>query len=254
MKNFIPLLSLLMILGFTQEKQAQHTAGIGFELGARVAVGPSALWEPGITDSDMHDYNINIGYSYGLSFSVNFDRWNNLILETMIGNGTQKFDLKERLGAQVGVNTLEWQTTDLYLLYRRENRGGYFEVGPKLSIMNSVDQSVTNNPGFQSEFFEGNLEDFYASSYASAVFGFGGYFAGSRSFSVGLGLRFEYALTNFTSDRGTSTGFGYPFPYDSSYDVGNLRNINVYGTVELRIPIGRVAKVRCGERGFIFGG
>jgi len=254
MKNFIPFLSLLLILGFSQEKQAQHVAGTGFEIGARVAVGPSALWESGITDSDMHDYALNIGYSFGLAFSMNFDRWNNLIVETMFASGSQDFKVKERLGANVGVNTLDWKTTDLYLLYRRENRGGYFEIGPKMSLMNSVEQSITNNPGIQSEFFEGNLDDFYASNFLSAVFGFGGYFAGNRSFSLGLGLRFEYALTNFTSDLGTSTGFGYPLPYDSSYEVGNLRNINVYGTVEIKIPIGRVAKVRCGERGFIFGG
>nr|MBS0037745.1 hypothetical protein [Saprospiraceae bacterium] len=252
MKKFIPFLVLFITLSSANMAFGQRASGIGFELGVRAAFGPSVLYESNIEDSDNHSFNsIKMGYSFGLAFSTGFDQNNYLIFETMYATGTQDYSFNGYTNLIEGTNTIDWNTLDLYLLYRRSYSGAYFEVGPKMSFVNNVEQSLSGNDAVNLEFFP-NVEDHYVDNFMSAVFGFGGYIAGSRAYSLGLGIRLEYALQNFTTDSGKDQG--YPLPYDPSYDPGNLRNINVYGTLELKIPIGRIAQIRCGERGFIFGG
>lgn len=216
-----------------------------FELGAKGGFGPTALWESNISDSDLHDMNINSGYKYGLNVTTNFDNGGAVVFELLFANSKQTYDFDGLEPILSGTNSVEWKSTNLYLLYRMVNRGAFFEIGPKMSFINSVDQTLGN---FE---FDG-IDDAYADNYFSGVLGFGGYLFGSRDFTLGLGLRVEYAFQNFTSSTGRDNN--YPLPYDPTYDAGNLRNINVYGTLEFKIPIGRIARIKCGQRGFLFGG
>lgn len=244
MKNFKFSIILLVALAWSGSAVGQTW----FELGGRFSFGPTVLFDQAIDDNNNHSLNINTGYSFGGAASANFGNAHGTAIEVVYATGKQEYDFSGAAGLVSGVNSIEWNSVDVYALYRKLYAGSYLEIGPKVSLVNSVDQSLSNN---NIEVF-GDVTDFYTDSYISGVLGFGGYFAGSRFFSVGLGLRFEYAFGKFTSSDGEEAGF--PLPYEPTFDGDNLRNINVYGTLEIKIPIGRIAQVKCGERAFIFGG
>ena len=245
LKLILPVIITLLAL----QTQAQD---MWFEAGIKAGYGPTVLWESNISDSDFHDMNINSGVRYGLNLNVNFDQGGGIILETLITHGKQTFDYDGFGDILAGKHTIDWKSTDVFLLYRFVNRGAFIEIGPKMSFMGSVDHDLSNNP--TNPFAEIDVESMYTDNYLSGVLGFGGYLFGSREFTVGLGLRFEYAFQNFTSDEGKEAGFPLTSALDSSYDPGDLRNINVYATLEIKIPIGRFSKIQCGQRGFLFGG
>ena len=224
-----------------------------FEAGAKVGYGPSVLWESNISDSEVHDMNINSGLRYGFNFHVNFDQGGGFVLEGLMTRGNQTYDFSGNDLFNAGEHSIEWRSTDVLLLYRLVNQGAFIEIGPKMSFIGSVEHDLSNNAN---PFAEIDVESMYTDSYLSGVIGFGGYLFGSRDFTVGLGIRFEYGFQNFTSSEGSDNANAFPLTrtLDNTYDPGNLRNINAYATLEIKIPIGRFSKIQCGQRGFLFGG
>lgn len=228
----------------------QASAQLWFEAGGRAMYGATALFESNITDDDEHTMNINTGLSYGALFNLNFSDRHGIAVEAMFANSEQSYEFDGITGSiDAGTNTIEWNSTDVYLMYRALSQGAYFEIGPKLSLVNGVDQ---NTNGFLLTDDAMDVSEFYTDQFLSGVIGFGMYIAGSRYFTVSLGFRVEYAFQNFTNDEGVDNNF--PLPYDNDFMTDNLRNINAYGGIELKFPIGGIAKAQCGQRRFIFGG
>lgn len=250
MKKLICFLFFFASLLLTQQASAQ----LWFEAGGRAMYGATALFESNITDDDEHTMNINTGLSYGALFNLNFSDRHGISIEGMFANSEQSYEFDGIAGVVgSGTNTIEWNSTDLYLMYRALSQGAYFEIGPKLSLVNGVDQNVSSTADqyfLVEEMMD--VSDAYADQFLSGVIGFGMYIAGSKYFTLSVGFRVEYAFQNFTSDQGADSN--YPLPYDNDFMTENLRNINAYGGIELKIPIGGVARAQCGQRRFIFGG
>ena len=246
MKKVTYLIALFTSILLTQ----QATAQLWFEAGGRAMYGATALFESNISDDDEHTMNINTGLSYGALFNLNFSDRHGISVEGMFANSEQSYEFDGIAGVVgSGTNTIEWNSTDLYLMYRALSQGAYFEIGPKLSLVNGVDQ---NTNGFLLTDDAMDVSDAYTDQFLSGVIGFGMYIAGSRYFTLSIGFRVEYAFQNFTSDQGADSNF--PLPYDNDFMTENLRNINAYGGIELKFPIGGIAKAQCGQRRFIFGG
>lgn len=240
MKNlYVLLLFLIPLTGFSQT---------WFEIGGRGMYGITALYDSGITDNDNHTMNLNTGFSYGPTLNVNFGDKHGIAAEVLFANAEQSWDVDPIGINSAFTNTLNWESTDLYLLYRTKSRGAYLELGPKYSMVNMVEQTREIN-GNKSK---SDVSQYYADQHLSAVLGFGMYLAGSKAFTLTLGFRLEYSFADFTSDEGVD--LNVPIEYDPTYERNSLNNINAMGALELRIPIGGVAKAGCGQRRFIFGG
>ena len=151
----------------------------------------------------------------------------------------QKFEYK--LLGVFQESQVKWKNIDLYLLYRYNSSTVYLELGPMLSLVRSVDYTDTSIP------IEIDVEDFYAKKYYSAVFGFGGFLAGTESISLNLGVRVHYALQDFITAEGQLQN--HPAPSTSAYaEYKQTRPLYIEVGLELTFGLGEFAKTSCSKR------
>ncbi len=118
---------------------------------------------------------------------------------------------------------------------------GFYNSAIAVSFINEVTDNV------QGSTVERN--DFYNKNMFSGVIGFGANIIGNDgAFSGILGLRFEYGLTDFVSDAGTTAHA--PLLNAAVYSNGHKStNVAFAGIVfELNWGIGYFAKAQCGAR------
>ncbi len=233
------LLFLFCAFSFlTADVSAQIKGGVTwFDAGLKVKFGGAGLYNTAVVDSDVYNYDLGKtnGFGVGLKMAMNFDN-NGIVLEGMLSQGSQDFESGANDNVQV-----KWKTTDIYLMYRNSANRGYFEIGPKMSLIRGVD--FTNPDGTTVD-----VSDNYQTHY-SGVVGFGGNLLGSDGAFLGiLGLRMEYGFTDAVTTDGL--GLGHPVVDPSIYSAGDkTSNIIFAGVVmELYWGIGYYAKAGCGQR------
>ncbi len=219
---------------------AQPKGGVTwFDAGLKVKYGASGLFNKALSDSPDYDYDLGLSGGLGLGARVGFNYDDHgLALEFMINRGSQPME------DMINGTTfdIDWSTYDIYALYRNSSNRGYFEIGPKYSLINKVerldpgDNTVTMTDDFQ--------------NYMSAVVGFGANLIGSEAFFGMLGLRFEYGLTDAMTDVGRTNGSPVGNANVYANNAGASSNLAFAGIVfELNWGIGYYAKAGCGQRG-----
>lgn len=211
---------------------------IWLEAALKGGYGASFLVNKNILDDNNHAYQVTPGYNFGGKIAVNFGPFNGIALEGLYSTMGQDFEFDH---PQFGTieNKISWKSIDALLLYRHITNRVYFELGPMYSVVQSVDQME----------FDANLEaaaDNYEKNYLSGVLGFGGYVAGTETFSLGLGIRLQYGLTDFVNAEGTKAGF--PTPYTTYESEAVTRPAFAEFMVEFNFGIGRWARTSCSQR------
>jgi len=235
MKKLIFVFLLLPSLMF-----AQRSAKVWwFDVGAKVQTGFTGLYNQVIADDGMWAYDPGKGTTFGGKLGINYDV-HGFTVDAMFGSSTNKFEGPNPKVADVKVNV-----TDLYVLYRNNKSLGYFELGPKLSLINKVENSILEN---------NDVTDQYAANALGGVLGFGVYFLGSDGAMSGiLGLRFEYGFTDIVDEAGIAAA-GDPAPVnDSSFsytgrDYGSTHPIFAGIVFELNFGLGYFGRAGCGRR------
>jgi len=216
----------------------QRSAQWWFDAGLKVQYGATGLYNKAIVDNSEWNYEIGTGSSFGGKLGLNYAT-HGFTLDVMFGSSAQPFD---QSGATT-LNEVKWKHTDLYVLYRNNKSLGFFEIGPKLSLINSVENDNGSMVTDISNQFEGNS--------LAGVLGFGVYLLGSDgAFSGILGFRLEYGITDMVSDAGAAanaplaeTSFAYPQDgYTGSHPI--FAGISF----ELNWGIGYFGKASCGGR------
>ena len=239
------ILTFLFILG-TLSLQAQKKDFTWFDAGIKVQTGASGFYNKALSDSDLYDYEIGLTDAFSIGGKLGFNYGNNgLAVDVMFGRAKQRLEVSS-LG-QTNTN-IEWNTLDVYALYRNAKNLGYFEIGPKISFVNKVEKTGAEAQGDIKSAFNGN--------FISGVIGFGANLIGNDGrFSGILGLRFEYGLTDFVNkDTGLSTGAPVMDPRIYAAD-GYTSTAPIFAGVvfELNWGIGGFGKAACGQRSkFIF--
>lgn len=209
---------------------------VWFDVGLKAQYGAAGLYNKAIADSDAFDYNISTGYSYGGKLGINFG-YSGLAIDIMKSTAKQEF---EKTGSTT-VPTVNWSALDIYALFRNSKNLGYFEIGPKISLINKVEDNI-----------EGSVVDrttSYNKNNIAGVMGFGANIMGNDGrFSGILGLRFEYAFTDFVSAEGKTAQA--PLRSQPVYAGGyKPSNVAFAGVVfELNWGIGYFGKAQCGAR------
>jgi hypothetical protein len=176
---------LLVATAFSVSAQKQI---VWFDCGLKVQGGASGFYSKAIEDAEgiNHELGLTSGFGYGgkLGFNKNYG---GLSLEVMFNKSKQNIEV---LNVADAGYSYEWKTLDVYALYRNAKNLGYFEIGPKYSKLNKMENvssiggrtDITNN-------FNGNN--------FAGVLGFGANIMGNDGrFSGILGLRFEYGFTD----------------------------------------------------------
>jgi hypothetical protein len=235
MKNLLPVLFLLSVLSLQAQKQI-----VWFDTGLKVQYGATGLYNQAIADAANYDYTISTGYSYGGKIGINF-AYNGLSIDVMKSKARQEFENYNTAGTQ-RITSVDWEALDIYALFRNAKNLGYFEIGPKVSFINKVTDNVDGSDTERTASYNENVY--------SGVIGFGANILGSDGrFSGILGLRFEYAFTDFVSAAGQES-FA-PLRDASVYSANGYKSSNIAfaGVVfEFNWGIGYYGKAQCGQR------
>jgi hypothetical protein len=219
------------------------SAQLWLEVGPKATFGPSGYFNSTIANDNQHDYSLNLAFNYGGVIGLNIGDYHGINIEGLLGTYYQNVTYLGDDGPRR--NSLEWEVTDLYLLYRYYPESGYyFELGPKYTFVNERQQT------FGVDFVE--TKGLYEDNYVSAVAGLGAFLAGSEVMVIKAGLRFEYGLTDLVSPEGMSSGF--PAYYANLTDLGTTNAYRISFGLELSFGVGGFAQGACGRRGFITGG
>lgn len=232
---------LFLFLAITVGAEAQ----MWLEIGAKGIYGFKGFYNDNIINDRDHEYKISPGYAYGGLININFADRHGFIIEGLLAENTQKFNY-ELGGSLVTESEVKWSAIDGYLMYRAYNNTAYIEIGPKISLIRSIEQT----PNFLNIY---DIPKQYNEQYWSAALGFGGMILGSEFFTLKMGLRFEYALGDLVSPEGEKNTFSFPAYYASfeSYKASHPFSATI--GLELNFAIGAVARAQCGRRSFIFG-
>jgi hypothetical protein len=234
MKKFT--LSAFCLFLMVQLSNAQE---LWFDAGLKIAYGSSALLNGNILDDDSYSYDLASNLAFGGKFGINYGPNNGFTIDALVGKykGSIEFTPDNINGVY------EWKTLDLYTMYRRNGNLAYFEVGPKMSLVNEMTLTDPMTPGELERSDE-------VKNYFSAVLGFGWYVMGNEGrFSGILGFRVEYGFTDMTSDLGKENGYPVPDiqpPITNDYAKTNPVVASI--VFELNWGVGKFAANNCGAR------
>ncbi len=217
---------------------------IWIDVGAKGGYGLGILTNANLMQDNNHEMRLGTGYSYGGKLGLNFGRNHGFTFDAIWAKNTQLYDYNATL-AEIRNNELAWQNLHLYVMYRLQTDGVYFEAGPRFSRL----QNITHT--FAGLDIAGNGN--YADQTTGAAIGWGGYLLGNEFFVLMLGMRLDYTISDFVSTKGQDAGFPAPYrlPRYSAYKP--TRPVSGQVVMELNFGLGGYAKRRCGERAFIFG-
>jgi len=232
MKKIILLSVLFFAINFGLKSQQMW-----FDAGLKGAYGPTMLINKNVMDERNLTQKITTGFGYGGKFAINFGYIHGITFDFMLNTAHQGYDYTKTNETL----DVDWQTKDIYVLYRLYRTINYMEIGPKFSKV-----SYFRNNDIDTD---GN----YVESYPSAVLGFGWYIFGNKSFTATMGLRFEYAFNDILNKTGKENG--YPVnPYrTTSYDDYTTTNPFIAQlSFEINWGLGYFAKTACGGRRHFF--
>lgn len=233
-KLTLTLSSLLLVLVLNAQE-------IWLETALKGGAGMSFLMNKNILDDNSYRNALTPMYGFGAKVAVNFGAWHGIALEVLFNSSSQKWDYTLTNVSGDLRNEVKWKSLEAYLLYRYIRNRTYLEVGPMYSIIRSVEQ--TDN-----EVQVNDPDPFYEDNYLAGVFGFGGYLGGSETFSVGLGLRVHYGITDFVSDAGRAAGYPNPVRTNIYDSEAKTHPLVAQLLLEFNFGIGYWAKTSCSER------
>ncbi len=228
MKN--NLLFLLLLCSFSLFSQKKI---VWFDLGLKVQNGPRGFYNKAIADDLKinHELGLGGGLGFGGKLGVNFG-YSGLSLEGFYNKGKQAI---ENLNTGGSGYSYEWNSIDIYPLFRNAKNLGYFEIGPKVSFlgkMNKVTGSASNDV----------TNSFNKLNYGG-VLGFGANLMGNDgAFSGILGLRFEYGVNDFVKSGVSSD----PIANSATRTATNQYFAGV--VFELNWGVGYFGVAQCGAR------
>ncbi len=212
------------------------------DAGIKVQYGFTALFNSNATttnaNGDRWDNTLATGTKFGGKIGINFN-YTGITLDVLTGRHSARF---QRLGTNPQItDQIDVSVTDIYLLLRNAKYKGYFEIGPKLSLVGNVSDSDGT----------ANLNDLYESNNLGAVLGFGTYILGPEDgrFSGILGIRLEYGFQDIVNETGRIEGGERSrVPVNYGGEAASTNPIFVGLVFEANWGIGGVGQARCGER------
>ncbi|NOT35877.1 MAG: outer membrane beta-barrel protein [Saprospiraceae bacterium] len=237
------LLFLITIISLNLNAQKIYA---WWDAGAKVGYGLGGFYNANLTKDDNYSYRLNSGYGLGAKFGMYFGLNNGITFDFMYSKYKQDFDYAIP-GNSENLHTIKWNNYDLALLYRHQANGAYVELGPMYSLVNSVNNSDNNDGGDDKD-----VSKFYNENYFSGVFGAGGYIAGSDRFTLMMGLRLGYALTDFVSEEGKTNNYPTPKQTALTAKESTTNPAFVQLVIEGNFALGYYGKASCQKRATLF--
>ena len=238
-KIIILALMAISTVSYSQKEIAWFDAAI------KIMYGSSNIINNAVIDDPNLNYELGFGSALGFGGKFGINRgYNGLAIEVMYTSNGHTF---EGLNDYPAAPKIEWSNLDLYFLFRNAANLGWFEIGPKVSFVQSMNR--TDADGQVTEFAD------YNSRLISGVLGFGVNLIGTDgAFSGQIGLRFEYGFSDLNGQETLGAG-AEPFPFASNlYADGYEKSLPIYAGLvfELNWGLGYYGIAQCGSRAKFF--
>ena len=214
------------------------------DVGVKGGYGLTLLFNQNIFDDASYNHQLSTGYTFGGKFGYNFGELHEVTFDVMSSSFNQKF--KFNVMDSLSGATPEYQSSvayralDLFLMYRNNNSGRYFEIGPMISLI--------RNATHTNEFLEVSNSDAspnWAKNGYGISMGFGAYMIGTENFGVTFGARFNYMI----SDALSATGQYYNYPTNKTYESYKASHpFSAMVVMEMNYDLGYLAQGKCSKR------
>ncbi|MFN8279133.1 MAG: hypothetical protein U0V49_02515 [Saprospiraceae bacterium] len=237
------LLLIALCVAGLQSLQAQKVYA-WWDAGVKASYGLTGFLNSKLINDKNYSYHLNSGGAVGAKFGMYFGLNNGITFDFMYSGYKQGFDY-DLANATIDHNVI-WKNYDLALLYRHQSNGSYIELGPQMSLVRSVKNEYSNNVD------NGDVTGSYNKKYYSAIFGVGGYIFGYENFTLMMGLRLGYALTDFVNDSGKTLNFPTPNQAAKTAKDASTNPAFVQLVLEANLGLGQYAKTSCSKRAHLF--
>ena len=219
------------------------SAQVWLEIGPKAMMGMTGLANANINGDTNHDSSLGFATSLGGAANLSIGERHGLSFELLRANYSHSMTYRGDAAGNRTIN-MEWESLDMYLLYRyiRPN-GAFAEIGGKSTGIFAAQQSYGTN-------WE-DAKGAYADRYFSGCFGVGGFVTANRVLTVKTGLRAEYAFTDLMSEEGQAAN--YPAYYSNYENYAETFPFRLGFYLEVTFGVGGVAQAECGARGVLFG-
>lgn len=237
MKMRTTLCLLLAFLSF--QSQAQNWVDVGL----KGNYGISHLFNVGVLNNPNYAAMFTYNGSYGGKVGFNIGEFHEITFDGMWGKFGQNYDYSieiEPEDHEPFTGSIGFKTTELILMYRNNNEGRYFEVGPSYTLV----KGAAANFGHLS--VQPDDPDALIQPYTSMVMGFGAYVMGTDYFGITMGFRMSYALTDITTTKGQAADFPSFMTNEEEYTQTHPLFFGV--SMEANFDLAYLAKANCGKR------
>lgn len=206
-----------------------------FEVGLKGGPATTFLVNKNFMNDTQFNPKLTPTYFYGAKIGINFGEQNGIAIHCGGTKVQQKFNNEYPL-ALFDERKFTSNLIEIGLLYHRTSNSGYFEVGPRISLVQSGE--LIDDGGSRQD-----ISDDLIGTYYGMDLGFGSYVIGGDHLSLMMGLRFSYGIAPIAQDERPIA------PIQAQYD--DSRSVNVFSAmlcVELNYSLGYLVRSSCGRR------
>ncbi len=213
------------------------------DVGIKGGWGPTFLFNQSIFDDGSYNHQISTRGTFGAKLGFNFNPNHEITFDFMVGGLNQdfKFNVSDSgtIGTQEFGSNIKYSSFDFLLMYRNNNEGKYFEIGPIISNLRSVNKTVEGVDDINFDITKVNKIQ------SGIALGFGAYFMGTDNFGITGGVRISYMASDLISEAGKSNNYPTGKPYDTYKATHPLLVQLVF---EANLDFAYLAKANCGRR------
>lgn len=206
-----------------------------FEVGLKGGPATTFLMNKNFLNDTQFNPKLTPTYFYGAKIGINFGEQNGIAIHAGGTKVQQKF-INEYPNAPFDERKFASNLVEIGVLYHRTSNSGYFEVGPRISLVQSGE--LIDDGGARQD-----ISDELIGTYYGMDLGFGSYVIGGDHLSLMMGLRFSYGITPIDLDERPIA------PIQAQY--GDSRSVNVFSAmlcIELNYSLGYLVRSTCGRR------
>lgn len=224
---------LLTVLFFTT---TQNTgAQTWFEVGLKGGPATTFLLNGNLFDDVAYNHLLTPTYFVGGKIGINFGPHNGIAFHGGMTKLRQKFENFYEIRT-FDKRLIEGNLIDIGALYHRTKDAGYFEVGPRISLVRDAARIDDNGTPLDIS------ENLYTSYYGLDL-GFGAFLIGNDQLTLMTGFRFSYGIAQLADNATVFAPMGAMYETDKSVHV-----LSAMLCLELNYSLGYLVKKSCGRR------
>jgi hypothetical protein len=208
-----------------------------FELGLKGGPATNFLVNSNMLDDQQFNHRLTGTYFYGAKVGINFGEHNGIAFHFGGTRVRQNFDNYYSTAPSSSTTiTTSAHLFEIGALYHRTNGSGYFEVGPRLSMVQNA--AIYNNGSNPIDI----TDDVYPNYYGIDL-GFGAFVIGNDQLTLMTGFRFSYGIGPLSNSE-------RPFiPSSAVYETSqSVHVLTGMLCIELNYSLGYLVKSTCGNR------